>query len=59
MIRALIAVAALLAVMLGPHMFLMLACTVIATAVLLIAWRIDAVTMHTGWGIIPVRRSNP
>jgi hypothetical protein len=47
---------ALLAVVLGPHMFLMLASTVIAAAVLLLAWRIDQLTMQTGWGVIPVRR---
>ncbi len=54
--RVLIALAALLAIVLGPHMFLMLALTGTLAVVLVFAWRIDQLTMATGWGIIPVRR---
>jgi hypothetical protein len=56
MIRALAALLAVLAVMLGPHMFLMLALTAVAAVVLVLLWRIDLLTMSTGWGLIPVRR---
>jgi hypothetical protein len=55
--NALVAVTAVLAVMLGPHMFLMLALTVTLSAVVVLAWRIDLLTMATGWGIVPCRRA--
>ena len=55
--NALIAVAAVLAVVLGPHMFLMVALTTVLAVVVFLAWRIDVVTMQTGWRIVPVRRT--
>jgi hypothetical protein len=56
MIRAIAALFAVLAVVLGLHMLVMLALTAVLAAVLFLAWRIDLVTMSTGWGVIPVRR---
>jgi len=43
------------AVSLGPHSLVMLAFTFTLAAVLVILWRIDVLTMRTGWGIVPVR----
>jgi hypothetical protein len=52
-----VTVVALTAITLGPHMFLMLALTVTLSAVVVLAWRIDVMTMATGWGIVPCRRA--
>lgn len=49
-----IAVAAALAVLLALHA-LAVAFTVTLGAVVVLAWRIDLLTMATGWGIIPCR----
>lgn len=54
--RALAAVAVLLAVVLGPDLFLMLSLTIALAVALVFVWRIDQLVMATGWGVVPVRR---
>ncbi|HWG03233.1 MAG TPA: hypothetical protein VG164_15475 [Trebonia sp.] len=52
MAKALVAVVAVLAVVLGLHMLVMLAFTGALAIALAFAWRIDVVTMRTGWGLV-------
>jgi hypothetical protein len=47
------AVLAVLAALLGPHMLAMIAFTVALAVALVLAQRIDSVTMRTGWGVVP------
>ncbi len=55
--RALIAViSAVLAVVLGPHMFLLLGFTLAATVLLAAGYGIARVAAETGMGVIPVVR---
>lgn len=56
--RALLAVAcAFLGMILGPHLFALLAFTVAATAVLAVGYCIARVVLENGWGVIPVARA--
>lgn len=53
MTKLLAAVLAVLAVVLGLHMLVMIAFTLALAVALVFAWRIDLLTMATGWGIVP------
>jgi hypothetical protein len=57
MAKALVAVIAVLAVVLGLHMLVMLAFTVALAVALVLAWRIDVMTMATGWSLTPGGRA--
>jgi hypothetical protein len=55
--RAVVAViSAALAVILGPHLFLLLGFTLAAAAVLAAGYGIARVAAETGMGVIPIRR---
>jgi hypothetical protein len=53
MIRALAALLAVLAALLGPQLLLLLAFTVTGAIVLVLAWSISNVLTETGWGVVP------
>lgn len=55
--RVLAAVLAAAVAVLGIHLVLAVAAVAAIAAVFFLAWRIDAVTIRTGWGVVPVRRS--
>lgn len=55
--RLLAAVLVPLVLVLGMHLLLLLAFTLAATIVLVLAWGITSVTMETGWGFVPAART--
>lgn len=55
LLRAMTA-AVTLAVQLGPHNLIVIAFAATLAVALIGLWRIDALTMKTGWGVVPVRK---
>ena len=53
MIRALAALLAVLAALLGPQLLLTLAITVAGVITIALAWGISQVVTETGWGVVP------
>lgn len=51
--RVLAVVVALLALVLGMHLLLLLAFTLAATVVLVLAWGITSATLEAGWRVVP------